>query len=468
MSDAKVSNQDLFSFGVCSQCFHQIYRSATRDSRHAVPCGHVFCTDCLGKVETEQKSGKSFCRRQGCARELGPISTFGVSWCTQRAERLIAKHDDVFGDQGNVGDRSRAESMAVCSECGPDKATGKPHLATHRCETCGDGTYYCDEIAAVHPKMKASRDHVVVPLAAASPPDAKAEPAWNLCAEHKLPFQVVEASSQRPMCAECLSAARGKVTVESLTDVISALQSANSATSAELDKQKTKLAELTLTTEELCVGVAKWGAEETARIKAWEEREVKHIQGVAAESVALVQEVCARRIEVGSSLITQHMGLRASLEELDQALANLPADPATRLGKMRAVYTERKQLCDLLASNKIIIPSSRAIRKWAELPTLAAEFDQKAADKGGLLANAVSTACKNTLSRVRTRTAGMHVSAPKDWRELPVIPKLVRACPSCHHFRPFWFVFDLIPAPHVPNSLSRPSRTRPSPCARFP
>ena len=58
MSDAKASATDIFSVALCSQCQQPFSPFATRDVRHAVPCGHVFCKDCLDKVESEQKSGK--------------------------------------------------------------------------------------------------------------------------------------------------------------------------------------------------------------------------------------------------------------------------------------------------------------------------------------------------------------------------------------------------------------------------
>ena len=170
--------------------------------------------------------------------------------------------------------------------------------------------------------------------------------------------------------------------------------------------------------------MANWGAEETARIRGWEEREVKHIQGVANETAQLVQEVCAHRIKVGASVLTQRMGLRASLEEFEQALADLPSDPAARLSKMQAVYAERKRLCELLAESTIDVPSAQEILRWAELPALAAVFDPDGAGNGGLQANAVSDAAKARLGRARDRTPAL--ASNVGFPEFPVIPKLVR------------------------------------------
>ena len=434
MSDAKASSLGNFDFNVCSQCIQPFATSSTRDIRHAVPCGHVFCKDCLAKVEVEQKTGKSACRRTGCERELAPISDFATSWIALRLERIKAKQRGMFPGQGNVGDLP----PPTCTECEPDPETGKPHLATHRCETCGDGVYYCLDVATSHPKLKASRGHVLVVLAPPVSPQAASEPTWNTCGQHKVPFRVVEASTHRPLCAECLVEARGKVVVETFEEAISALDSAQVAVSAEFSKQKTKLAEPTVTAEELRARTAKWGADETARIRAWEEREVKHVHAVADETVQLVQEVCARRIEVGASVITQRMGLRASLEELDQALTDLPSDPATQLSKKRTMYTERKYLTELLAGYKIAVPSAQEILRWAELPALSKEFGQMAGVGEGVLSKAVSAGAKTTLDNARTQTPAVALeeksqapgtqapSSPSDaWRVFPVIPELV-------------------------------------------
>ena len=292
MSDAKAAGQDIFDFNVCSQCMQSFASSATRDVRHAVPCGHVFCRDCMGRVETEQKSGESFCRRAGCESKLARVSEFPPSRVAQRTERIKGEQQGMFPDQGNVGDRP----PPTCSECGSDPDTGKPHPATHRCKDCGDTVYCCAELAAVHPKMKASKGHVMIAIAAPGAFKGSAEPAWDLCAEHKLPFKGAEAVTHRPICSDCVFAARGMLPIETFDEAIAALESSGAAVTAELARQKAKLAEPTFTADELRERMAKWGAEETSRIRAWEEREVEHVQAVANETVQLVREVCARRI----------------------------------------------------------------------------------------------------------------------------------------------------------------------------
>ena len=355
MSDAKAPVQDIFDVNVCSQCLQPFLQSALRDARHAVPCAHVFCIDCLARVQAEQSSasGKSFCRRPGCSQVLANVSEFAVSWAPQRATRLRTELAALFQDQGDAG----------------------------------------------------------FPLAPPSPPSAgEAAGAANLCVQHKLPFHGAEVSTHRLLCSECLSAARGMLPVETFEEAISALDSSNAAASVELAKQLCKLAEPTFTPDELRAKTVRWGADETARIKAWEEREVKHVQAVAGECVALVDEVCARRIEVGASILTQRAGLRASLQELDHALSDLPKDPVAALSKKRVVYAERKRLCDLLSEGKIAVPWAWAAREWAELPALSSEFDQKAADNGGVVANAVLTAAKALLTKSLARTPDVSLS----------------------------------------------------------
>ena len=347
MSDAKASSTDIFSISVCSQCQQSFFASEARDARHAIPCGHVFCKGCLVRVEAEQKSGKSLCRRAGCERELGRVCEFGPSWVAERAQRIYTELAAVLSDQGNVGDRRRGAL------------------------------------------------------------EVEAEGAPSLCAEHKLPFKAIESSSKRPLCSECLPAMEAKVVLQTFDEAFVDLDRSDDSVSAELVRQMIKLVEPTFTPEEFCDRLNKWTAEETGRITAWEEREVKLVQAVAAETLQLVKEVCARKIEMGASLLTQRMGLRASLEELDRALGDLPKDLASRLSKASAVYADRKRLRDLLAAGGIAVPSARAVLQWAELPALSAEFGGKAAGEGGVLANAASTAAKATLGWALQRTPGI-------------------------------------------------------------
>ena len=387
MSEAKVSLPDIFKTDACSQCARQFPPSPVSfDARHAVPCGHVLCGDCVHRVEAEQKSGPSFCRRPGCGKELASANEFWAAWCTARSGSM-------FETQRNVQERSRP----TCTECERDPVTGKQHLATHRCETCGDGAYFCTEISSVHPRLKASRGHIMVAL----------DPPRALCAQHQLPFEVVEASSQRPMCAACVKAAGPDVAVQTFDKAIAALDtveaSANQATLATFTRG---LAEPTFTAPQLYAYVTRWGVQEATRIRAWEEREVKSVQVAANETLQLVQAVCTRKLVEGASLIMQRVGLRASLEELDRVLTDLPSEPLSRLKRKRAVYVERAKLCKLLASEKIAVPSAQGILRWAQLPSLSGYFGEKRADSESAPAIRVSSAAASILSEARMRAFG--------------------------------------------------------------
>lgn len=364
MSDGKAPSGDIFSINVCSQCLKPFTGSGMQDARHAVPCGHVICKACSGVVDAEQKAGTSYCRSVGCGKRLSPSTEYGVASCAQRAERVKTELQAMFCDQGNAGD---AAGMAVVG------------------------------------------------------------PELSVCAHHSLPFQGVEAATHRPMCRECITATEGKASVQTFDEAMAALETADAAAvSAELAKQKSKLSEPVFTADGLRTDLSMWGADQMALIRAWEEREVKHVQKVANDTVQLVQEVCARKIEVGASVLTQRMGLLASLEEFDNALSDLPSDPASRVGQIQSVYANRRQLLKLLAESKIAVPSAEIVLRWARLPMLPGAFDKKVGDTDGVLAKALWSEVREELVQEGGRAPWAYLNRPRDSRAFPVIPKLVR------------------------------------------
>ena len=426
MSEAKAAAQSALSLAACSQCQQRIPSTEALRSRHAVPCGHVFCWDCANRTESEQKSGKVACRSAGCLRDLAPVASFPTATCTQREYRLLGKLDEVLADQGNVGDRppNDAQSLA-CVECEPDPVTEKPHAATHECQTCGNGAYFCSKMASVHPDMRATRGHVVVSLpvpAAADAASGVTANSWSLCPAHKLPYKRVDAANTRMMCTDCLASATGSVALQSLPEALLSLESKHAACVAEAARQKDILAEFTVPPDAYFEGVNKWCAHETTRIKAWELREVRHVQAVAARCTALVKEVCARRLEVGASLLAQRYGLRASLEELEHGLANRPADEAERLAKTLLLTAERQKLVELLAEGGISIPGSIGLKQWIVLPTLDGQFGVVEAGQTatGTLAEATSTAARALLGECRDA-----IPAIGDPSGLHFMPRLV-------------------------------------------
>ena len=434
MSEAKAPAQSPFSLAACSQCRQRIPSTEALRSRHAVPCGHVFCWSCLDKVESEQKTGKAVCRSPACGRKLERAVAFPTAMCAQREYRIAGKLGEVFGDQGNVGDRPpKALKTFECIECEPDPTTGKPHAATHECQTCGDGTYFCGAMAELHPKLRAARGHVVVPMAsagaaaaggggAAAAAAAGAAASWSVCPAHRLPYKRVDATTMRMMCTECLSSATGSVALQSLSEALKSLESKHAACAAKAAIHKSTLAEFSVPADAYSESVNKWGAQETARIKAWETREVRNVQAVAARCTALVKEVCARRLEVGASLLTQRYGLRASLEELEHGLADRPADEAERLAKTLLLTAEREKLVELLSRNGITISAAHALKEWAELPTLTRQFGIANARQDGVgsLAEATSVAASALLGECRD-------AIPAIWNpgNLPEMPNLV-------------------------------------------
>ena len=368
MSDAKDTSQDVFSINLCSQCLQPFQKAESLDARHAVPCGHVFCKDCLRRVEEETKSGTLVCRKPGCGKKLAKPTEFPVAWCTQRAHRVKVSLAALLADQGDVGDFREAVS---------------------------------EQAEAKHTSI--------------------------LCAQHKLPVRGVEASTYRPLCLDCVTEVGDKVAVQTFDEAIAALDTYDAA-AADLAEQKKLLAEPTPTADDFQEITARWGAAETLRIRMWEAREVKHVQAVADKTVKLIDEVCARRMEAAASVLTQRRGLRASLEELDEALSDLPSDPFSRLSKKRALYADRKQLCELLTAHKIAVPSADAIFEWAKLPALTRWFGKYAAETTCGFAESLSANAADALHTLRLSCPGTLIRPPDDWREFPVIPKLVRCC----------------------------------------
>ena len=155
---------------------------------------------------------------------------------------------------------------------------------------------------------------------------------------------------------------------------------------------------------------------------------------------------------MGASVLTQRRGLLASLEELRHELHDLPKDLAAQLSKKRALYEELEQLCALLArGGQIALPSVRAIVRWSNISALSSPFTQTGAHRVG--ASAVSTTAKSLLKRASRRTPETH---GVDWREFPIIPRLVRAIGVGVASEPFVFLF----------ALYSPSITSASECAR--
>ena len=375
MSEALESVGGFFSVCACSQCRRHIPHSETRLTRHAIPCGHVFCKGCVGITEAEEKSGRATCRAAGCGRTLAPASAFPTAWCIQREERLRATLGELFADQGDAGDRKSSASSA------------------------------------------------------ASPVSPQA-----LCAAHGQPITAADPTTKRPMCATCVASAKGAAAVQSLPEAVAALRSREPGAAEEAALQMKRLFDqFPFTPAEFREGVTKWRAEETTRIKKWEEREIKAVQTVAAETVELVDAVSARRLEVGGSFLAQRLGLRTTLEEIEHELSSLPTDDAGRLDKLVRFSEERARLTALLRTRGAAIPDARVVGKWALLPSLARELDGQGLgspggsgggsgkEAGAVAAAAVGAALTRTLGNLRDATP----VAAADGSDCQIFPDIV-------------------------------------------
>lgn len=167
--------------------------------------------------------------------------------------------------------------------------------------------------------------------------------------------------------------------------VVMSLAEGIAAVTAEVDASAARAARLDDVKDDLdaLLGVgARWSARETARIHAWEEREVTRVRAVSAKCVALVAEVARWHTAVGSGVMTQRLALRASLDEIAQELLDLPCDEAARFAKLRLFSAEREQLVGKLAKGVVRLPTVAAVSAWRALPDLSEEFGAGDSDDG--------------------------------------------------------------------------------------
>ena len=386
MSQTQPPKKFSLNINVCTQCEQPIPRSDTLQTRHAVPCGHVICKACLQTLANEQKSSKPACRCRGCSAVLGPVCGFLTAFCAQREGRIAAKVKASFGKQGNVGDVHFS-----CAECADDPDSGKPHNATHHCETCGHGAYMCAEMAAAHKRAKKTQGHVVTPLGEEAHQEAKggggagaeSGPAtWSLCAEHAKEIVFVDAKTMRPVCLQCMASAGETIAVKQLSVAVETLKSSAKPLIDKAAMIERALAEPKLDPEGFSKGIASWAAQETARILAWEGQAIEAVQNASRECRALVSQVADRRLEVGASLMTQRLSFRASFDEIKIELADSPQAESVRLSKLALLHSELQLLVDSIEHGKVKFPSAAVLTGYCKLPDLAAEFDEKGS--GGL------------------------------------------------------------------------------------
>ena len=377
MSSAPAAKQQVPLFAVCVQCKKNVNDDRCRLARHAVPCGHVVCGDCFTTVVVGNLS-TGICNSPGCEQDFESLDEWPMAMCTLRLSRISDNEAAVFGDQGNVGDRPPAKCEDA--ECGGSNSDADDvHIPTHRCGACKKTL--CAEATARHKRRKASRTHTLMPVESGPPASSDAKSGkgtrpWTLCEEHNEKFIVAEVRTGRLLCLSCVTTPRAPRTVEALESALSAAQAeAASHPGEEAAKQHARLLELKLDPAEYIAGVTKWANDETARIRELEDREIQTLRATADKLAGLVRETCARRLEVGLSVLTQRLGLAASLDEADQGLRHLPADETQRVAKTIELTAQRKHLLSLLSRDKFNFPSADVCSDWAKLPSVTSHLD---------------------------------------------------------------------------------------------
>lgn len=282
----------------CTQCGKSIRREATPQSRHAVPCAHVICGDCVGSMGAESKHGEVVCRQPHCGKKLAKVSEFPVAWCTQRADRIAATLADLMADQGDVGSDDGGAGRSIGSPAESSSAERK------------------------EPSHRAPGDSLATP---------------QVLQER---FKAVALS-----VAEC-------------TKYLGAIEFGPAEYEARLDA---------------------WVSRETARVRAWETEEDKHIHALADELCDLIGEVRVARAKTASSVFAQRLALQASFDEIEGELAELPHDEAARHSRLGELVAAQEQLAEA-AARKMALPSARAIARWAALPSLDVELMLRGTD----------------------------------------------------------------------------------------
>ena len=385
MSEASPAATLTLDIYACSQCRTAIPRSATRQSRHAVPCGHLICSACVGTINSESKNGGLACKSPGCGQEFVSTDLFATGWCTQRSGRLSFELESLMADQGNAGDD-------------------------------GEG-------------LKEGRG------LASSPPQAASEPVWTKCRKHAADVEWVRlgADGDALLCAECLGTTSPEADkVERLASVDeSTLAASFASVDAEAMQAKASLRDFDAAAmKALADELSQWVALETRRVRAWEERVVNEARSTAAQCLTLLQETYARRQAVLASVYAQRVALCVTLEEIEHEAAKLPSVQTERVGKLALLALERKRLVSLLSRDAFAIPSASDIAGWSSLPALVGEFGDEKTGGGNTCVVAAGTAARTLLTWCRDR----NIRPGSGQRSPPMMPDLVGG--ACARFTP--------------------------------
>ena len=277
---------------------------------------------------------------------------------------------------------------------------------------------------------------------------------WDLCSRHqqvvefaretesKLPQDsLVAPLADQLLCGSCVKELPPGVSVRPAETALQAARAAHAGQSAAATAEIAALADLKQSPESYANAVREWGAQETARIGAWEEREVKAVHAAAAETVQLVREVCEQRQAVGASLLAQRLGLRVTLEELESELAGLPwegglaqgaggegegqaADLRRRTATLLRLAGEREQLLGLLRRGGLRLAPASEVTAWATLPQLDALSPETGpANAAAAAAPTVPAAAAAARALRRLQTVSPVQAVPD---KFPFLPPVVR------------------------------------------
>ena len=397
MSEANLTNRvDRFT-NVCTQCNEGIPASTV--SRHAIPCGHLVCGTCVDKLEAERKDAVTTvqaCRSAGCKHPFTDFDLWIVASCTRRSARLARLLTDLVSDQGDRGaspDSAAPLPAPNCVECGPDPDTGATHAATHRCRTCN--TECCDQVAALHPRLKASRGHDVRPLPrpkAERTPESKSaserpgtdvgavETAATLpgtCPMHNQDFIFESALTSRPVCAECLVSLSTPIPVKRLSSAQTPA-SIEEAMRASVAKQRNALMEISHTVEGYRDELNAWGTAAKARMTTWAAVVAREAQNLVAQCAADVDDIVSSRVGIVTSALAQRIALRVTLDEISYELLQPETKEPEAAALRQVLERDQDMLVSMLARGIFKLIPARTFTSWAHLPSLGDGFSEGA------------------------------------------------------------------------------------------
>lgn len=419
MSEEPCLEQEPASLSLCTQCNRIIPRTDTRQCRHAVPCGHIVCSDCIGGIESEQKVRPVSCRGRVCGAVLTAPSEWPTAICARRPHRIMTAWAREFGDQGDVGDIPVADVPV----------TDKPD------DFAGDGGSKKEEKDGARECERHSGERV----------------------------EFADISSGALLCRMCVAQTEGAAKPSAIHEIPAAAAAAASADEAVTQRARALYALLghdgnPLT--ELQGRLRGWCARELKRIRNWEVREINHIRAVANDLCRLIGEVQEHRLKLLPAIYGRRDSIRATLEETEHELRALPEGLIERFRQQHELLADRRRLVSALESGALRAPAPAELAAWCSPPSFARLFgrmederEEEEADGAGVGDTEEEEKKGDMAPVLGTLAAGLWTAAQtslEDYKEhLPVDDAICRVIPH----------FDRI-LPEIPRVVSRLSAMR--------